>query len=56
VRVVTVRSTKPCVASCASCSRRKPDGGLNKTCQQAAQRKPAWRSHGALADHSEFGV
>ena len=52
---LAVCSTKPCVANCASCSSRKPDGWLNTTCRPAAQPKSTSRSHGALADHSEFG-
>jgi hypothetical protein len=34
----------------------EPDGGLSRTCRLVAQPKFTWRSHGALADHSEFGV
>ena len=51
---LTVCSTKPCVASCACCLRRKPDGGLKRTCRLVAQLTSTWRSHGALTDHSEL--
>jgi hypothetical protein len=43
------------VASCACCLRRKLDGGLKRTCRLVAQLSFTWRSHGALADHSELG-
>jgi hypothetical protein len=47
---------QPCVASCASCSRGKPNGGLKRTCLLVAQLTSTWRSHGALTDHSKLGV
>ena len=46
------RWMKQCVATCAFCWRRKPGGGLKRTCRLVAQLTSTWRSHGALADHS----